>query len=389
VTHLRVGVICDYAEESWFSMDLVGEMLCAELDARHCAALRVTRIRPAFVRRFSHPGWGGRGMRVRFNADRALNRFFDYPRELRRLRGDFDVFHVVDHSYAHLALELDGSRTIVACHDLDAFRCLLPGQNRRSVPLRMMARRSLAGMRSAARVCCSTNVARTALAASGLVQADRIVLLPYGVHPAFSPRPNRAADDEIARLLGPADPDSIELLHVGSTIARKRIDVLLRIMAATRASFPKLRLIKAGGTLTAEQARLASELGVRDSIEALPFLEAAVLAALYRRAAMVLITSESEGFGLPIIEAMACGTPVISSDIPELREAGGAAASYCPMGDVPAWRSALCAMLNERAANSAAWAERCAEAISQASRFSWAAYADACALLYRELANRK
>src|ERR1700751_6083303 len=125
-------------------MDLVGEMLCAELAARHSARLELTRIQPAFVRRLSRAR-GERGVlrrfdSARFNVDRALNRFFDHPRALRRLRGGFDVFHIVDHSYAHLVQELAGARTVVTCHDLDAFRSLLAsGAERRSLPFRMMA----------------------------------------------------------------------------------------------------------------------------------------------------------------------------------------------------------------------------------------------------------
>ena len=368
-------------------MDLVGEMLCAELQRRHSAALDVTRIRPPFVRRLSR-AVAADGLRARFNADRALNRFFDYPRALRRLRGGFDVFHIVDHSYAHLVHELRGPRTVVTCHDLDAFRCLLgDAAERRSVLFRAMARRILGGMRKAARVFCDSLATRDALVSNALVSPDRLVVIPNGVHPACSPRPDEAADAAAARLLGPADPAAIEILHVGSTIPRKRIDLLLRIVAAARAKFLNLRLVKAGGALNADQQRLAQVLGLEDSIITVPSVEPAVLAALYRRTALLLLPSEAEGFGLPLVEAMACATPVIASDIPVLREVGAGAAVYCAVADVPAWSAALAAMLHERAANPERWAPRRAAAVSQASHFSWAKYADCCAALYREIAS--
>jgi glycosyltransferase involved in cell wall biosynthesis len=375
-------------------MDLVGEMLCAELAARHSARLEVTCIQPAFVRRLSRAR-GERGVRrrfdpARFNIDRALNRFFDYPRALRHLRGNFDVFHIVDHSYAHLVHELAGARTVVTCHDLDAFRCLLAsGAERRSLPFRMMARRTLAGMRKAARVCCDSLATRDALVSNALVSPKRLVVIPNGVHPACSPRPDEAADPAAARLLGPGDPAAIEILHVGSTIPRKRIDLLLRIVATARAKFPNLRLVKAGGALDADQQRLAQALGLEDSIITIPSVESAVLAALYRRAALLLLPSEAEGFGLPLVEAMACATPVVASDIPVLREVGADAAVYCAVADVPAWSTALAAMLTERAANPERWAARRAAAVSRASHFSWATYADRCAALYREIASHE
>ena len=397
MTRARLAVICDYAEEQWPSMDLVAEMLCAELRARHSESFEVTRVQPRFVRRLSRAAAGGGRVgnsRIRtalFNADRALNRFVDYPRALRRRRGDFDIFHIVDHSYGHLALELDGARTVVTCHDLDAFACLLASgaAGRRSVPMRLMARRTLAGMRRAARVCCPSAATRDALAANALVPPARVAVIPNGVHLAFSPQPDAAADAAIARLLGPADPSVIEILHVGSTIPRKRIDLLLRILAGVRAQLPAVRLVKAGGAFTADQLALADALGVRGSIVAMPFVEPPMLAAVYRRCALTLLPSDSEGFGLPLVEAMASGTPTVASAIAALREVGGDAAAYCPAGDAPAWSATVAAMLRERAADPARWAGRRAAAVGRAASFSWSAYADRCAAIYRELADGK
>ena len=57
------------------------------------------------------------------------------------------------------------------------------------------------------------------------------------------------------------------------------------------------------------------------------------------------MTSEAEGFGLPIIEALACGAPVVASDLPVLREVGADACTYAPVGDVPAWVEAVTSVL--------------------------------------------
>ncbi len=86
-----------------------------------------------------------------------------------------------------------------------------------------------------------------------------------------------------------------------------------------------------------------------DALVQLPFLERPQLAALYRRASVVVLPSDREGFGLPVVEAMACGTPVIASDIPALREVGGAAALYCPPGDVGQWAETLAQLQREQA----------------------------------------
>src|SRR5262249_46580552 len=118
----RLAILADYPEEGWPSMDLFAEVLLRQGAA--AGPLRVERVCPPFRRRFTRlPVLGRRG--IAFNADRLLNRFCDYPRQMRRQRSAFDFFHLCDHSYAQLLHELPPDRTGVFCHDLDTFRCLL------------------------------------------------------------------------------------------------------------------------------------------------------------------------------------------------------------------------------------------------------------------------
>src|SRR5437016_5468708 len=124
---LRLGLICDFAEENWPSMDLVADMLWHQLQARAPDYLCPGRIQPRMVRRFRRLPLFGYNRFAR-NADRLLSRFWDYAHLVRRQRDDFDCFHIADHSYAHLVHVLPGDRTGVYCHDLDTFRCLLEPQ---------------------------------------------------------------------------------------------------------------------------------------------------------------------------------------------------------------------------------------------------------------------
>lgn len=380
----RLAVICDYREENWPSMDLIGEILSEGLQEGHADTLSASRIRPAMRRRFSRDGsFAGK----LFNTDRLLNRFYDYPRALRRMRQEFDLFHIVDHSYSQLAHHLPRERTVITCHDLDTFRCLLnEREEQRPFWFRGMNRRIMSGLRRAARVACASHATRDELLAHELVEPERAVVVQNGVHPSCSPSPNEAADAEAARLIGPLDiAGGVEILHVGSVAPRKRIDVLLKVFASARREFPGARLIRVGGALTAEQEMLAQRLGCAEAIVSLPFLDRDVLAAIYRRAGVVLQPSEREGFGLPVVEALACGTPVIASDLAALREVGGDAALYCPVGDVPAWTEALAQLLSEREARADSWSNRRAAAIAQAAKFSWSAYVEGMLNLYREI----
>lgn len=381
----RVAVVCDLREENWHSMNLVADMLLAGTSGGGGGGVGVetARLCPPLRRRFSRAAAGRR-----FNADRLLNRFWDYPRHLGRRRGEFDLFHVVDHSYAQLLHHLPAGRAVVTCHDLDAFRCLLdPAAEPRPPLFRAMMGRVLSGFRKAARVACDSEATRDELLAHKLLPPGRLTVIPNGVHPAFRPAAEPRADAAAARLLGPANGAAVELLHVGSTIARKRVDVLLRVFAALRERFPAARLVRVGGAFTAGPEALAGRLNVRDAVHVLPYLEPEVLAAVYRRAALVLQPSEREGFGLPVVEALACGTPVVASRLPVLREVGGAegGVEYCPVGDVDAWAEAAGRLLAERAAEPERWAARRAAGLSQAAKFTWEEYAAKTVALYREV----
>jgi glycosyltransferase involved in cell wall biosynthesis len=321
-----------------------------------------------------------------FNADRVLNRFWDYPRFVRDLKSEFDLFHLVDHSYSQLLHELPAGRTVVNCHDLDTFQCLLhPEQEPRSIFFRKMVERSLSGFRKAALVTCDSNATRDELLAHKLIAPECAVVISNGVHPSCSPAADPLADEEAKRLLGQASDDAPDILHVGSTIPRKRIDLLLRIFAAVRKEFQRARLIRVGGPYTFEQMKLVDELGIADAIVVLPHLERNVLAGVYRRAAVVLQPSEREGFGLPVVEAMACGTAVVASDLAVLREVGGEAAIYCNLRNVEKWTDTVAELLTERHQQPERWAQRREAGLAQAAKFTWAEHARKMVAVYQSL----
>jgi glycosyltransferase involved in cell wall biosynthesis len=361
-------------------MDLVSQMLFEEIRRSHSRSIEATLIRPSSLRLFDRIAKGTKAART---ADRGFDRFIFYPRVVWRVRRRFDLFHIIDHSYAHLAHLFPQNRTVVTCHDLDAFRCLIGGggYHRRWYP--MLARRLLSGMQRAAAVICVSRATRDEIVRHGLVDERKLFVIPNGVDPACSHCADPEADRAASQILGPAPRDAIEILHVGSTIARKRIDTLLEMFSRIRNEFPQARLIRIGGAFSPQQERDIDRLSLRNHIVISPFLTRRVLAAIYRRAAVTVITSESEGFGLPVCEAMACGTPVVCSDIPALREVGGGAATYCQVGDVEGWAKTLGHLFAERASSPEKWQKRRTACLDWVSRFSWASNANETAKLYR------
>jgi len=383
MTPLRVAIVCDFAEEQWPSMDLAAAMLLGFLARDHHGRIEARAIRPRFVRRLSRLGNSTGPV---FNADRLINRFVDYPRALCSVRDRFDLFHIIDHSYSHLVRELPPGRAVVTCHDLDTFRCILdPAREHRSRPFRAMVRRIMDGLHRAARVCCVSEATRAAVLVNGLTPPHRAVTISNGVHPAYSPGPGAESDRAAAAILGPPREGVIDLLHVGSTISRKRLDLLLQTFAAVRRAFPAVRLVRVGGPFTPAQAALAGQLGVASSIVVAPFVGVRTLASIYRRATLLLMPSDAEGFGLPVVEALACGTVALASDLPAIREVAGDAIEYAPPANLAAWISAASALLEERTHHPSRWAARRMAGVERARRFSWSEAAARTARLYREL----
>lgn len=329
----RLALLADFPEEQWPSMDLVAEQLLLGLRQHHADRFDTHRACPSFAHPTTHI-LGQRGAAK--NVDRLFNRFVTYPRYARKIGGDFDLFHVCDHSYSQVIHSLPADRTGVFCHDLDTFRCLLePAIEPRPRWFRAMARRILTGMQKAAIVFHTTMAVRSQIEKYALVDPVRLVHAPLGVAAEFFDRNSTDARASSAPTL----------LHVGSCIPRKRIDLLLDLLAAVHKRLPEVRLIQIGGEFTPTQRQQIAMLGIENLITQLHGLNRPALARQYRAASLVLVTSDAEGFGLPVAEALASGAAVLASDIPVLREVGGEAAVYAPVGDVRAWSEKVAELL--------------------------------------------
>src|SRR5262249_37949439 len=150
--------------------------------------------------------------------------------------------------------------------------------------------------------------------------------------------------------------------------------------AAARATVPRLRLVKVGGPWTPEQEVQLNRLDIRAAVTQRTGLSRADIAALYRGAALVLLPSEAEGFGLPVVEPLACGATVLASDLPVLREVGRDAVAYCPVGAVPAWAEAIARLINDPSV-----APNRTTRLSRAALFTWEAHAATIVAAYRRL----
>jgi glycosyltransferase involved in cell wall biosynthesis len=192
-----------------------------------------------------------------------------------------------------------------------------------------------------------------------LLEVEHVSVVPGGVDPAFAP----AADAGRARAaLGLARP---YVLCVASHTARKNLAALAPAARALAAD--GIEIAVAGG----HRPQFAAERGL-DGLRLLGHVPDELLPGLYAGAEAFVLPSRYEGFGLPVLEAMAAGTPVVASDATALPETcGGAALLVSPDGE--AIRAALAALLGDRAER-----ERLrAAGLERAAGFTWDATASA------------
>jgi glycosyltransferase involved in cell wall biosynthesis len=312
---------------------------------------------------------------------------------------DFDLFHVIDHSYSQLVHDLPAGAAVVTCHDLDTFRCVLePERQERPLWFRLMTERILSGFRKAAHVIAVSSATRDEILRFGLHPASRVTVIPNGVHPAFTAVPDSAADAELSRLLAGRTGNAFEqsadgksaiwLLNVGSSMRRKRLDLLLRVFAEVRKDVAGVRLLRVGEPMTLEHRELARDLNVESGIVELTSLSREVLAAVYRRADLLVHTADAEGFGLTLIEAMACGCPVIASDLPVLREVGADAATYRAVGDIDDWKQGIVDVLEKQRDLNQRTQQR-ENGFTRAAHFSWAENAANIVPVYQQLLGKE
>ncbi len=263
---------------------------------------------------------------------------------------------------------------VVTVHDCIPERRLWPGNRGRLLLYRAAVWTALRG---AAAVIVPSESTAADVARFYPVRRERIEVVPMGQEARH--RPDEAAVAAALAELGL--PAGGYLLTVGRPRPHKGYAILARALAELpRASRPVwVHVGRPDPRLPDSHAELARELGVE--LRELRDLSDATLAALYGGAALVALPSRLEGFGLPLLEAMAAGAPVLASDIQPFRATGGEVARFVAPGE-RAWAAAL----GEALADSAWQAAARRDGPCQAARFPWSATAERTAAVYARVA---
>lgn len=381
----RVLLVPDLPSENWPSMDRYASRLSDHLlkDHRDFEIALAGPIAPLTVDIPRHTARGSGARAGDFDPEnvgdirRYVERYWSYP---RRIRGQSaDILHVLDHSYAHVVDARRDLPSVVTVHDLVPVLTV----RRRAFGIRprirnALLKRVLRSLEHAKAWIVSTEWMRGELAA-WLRHDERIHVIPYGVDDVFFAPPAESADDFRARIGIPSD--RFVVLHVGSVVERKNIGGLLATVDGVRDAGVPVWLLQVGGSFTEAQR---AEIAARDLQSVVTQVEGASerdLRAAYRAADVLLFPSHYEGFGLPLLEAMASDLPIVTSGAAALAEVAGDAADVIEGRDFEPYVQAVLRLHDDPA-----WASALRErGRARARSFTWAETARRTADVYRAL----
>jgi glycosyltransferase involved in cell wall biosynthesis len=254
----------------------------------------------------------------------------------------------------------------------DAVVTRVPGVGWRT---RLSLRYSLGAIRRVARVIVDSQSARDDFLAQTPYPADRVSVVHPGIDPVFQPPVDREADRHAWGF------DRLTVLHVGHTLPYMNLPGVIGAFGRlVRAYGVDARLVKVG-ELSPGQRALVDRVDLADRVVMLGHVSLRDLQRVYGAADVLLYAPLYAGFGLPPLEAMACGTPVVCSDRGSLPEVTAGAAVLADAEDEDALARAVASVLTDESGR----AERRAQGLTRAAGFSWDATVDGVLAVYRDL----
>lgn len=292
-----------------------------------------------------------------------------------RLRGGAppDVWHVLDGSRAYVAHGLRGAPVVVTVHDIIPWlqaQGRFAGAPATGTAARWLWRRNAGAMR-ASRLICDSECTRN----------DVVDAFVVGRQAAVIPLPLRPQLQALAFADTATSREPGLLLHVGHNGFYKHRAQVLRIFARLERTLAR-QLVMIGPPPTTELLALAGELGVLERVQWLGDADDAVLAGWYRRAAVLVFPSLYEGYGWPVLEAMAFGLPVVCSNAGSLPEVAGDVVPCVAPEDIDGFVAQIEPLLREPARAAAA----SAAGLRRAAEFSSERFAREMVAVYRSAA---
>ena len=344
---MKILLIGNYAHDGQESMKRMSDLFLSSLRA---AGLDAEVMTPPALAGKLLPSGSGLGKWLGY-----IDKFFVFPivlkRRIKQLRGQGGqsvIVHICDHSNAFYTRVLGGVPNIVSCHDLLAIRSGL-GEFPEN-PTRWSGKRFqsiiLKGLNNARHVACDSTATSRDLLRLSTLREDQVSVIPNALNHPYSPMPKDQSNERIRHLLNqnglpPTALSGNFILHVGGNQWYKNRMGVLRIYAGLRKEpgFPALVMVGKPFTTGMQDFVTANQLSAH--VCQVTACDNEDLRALYSRAQALLFPSLAEGFGWPIIEAQACGCPVVCTSGEPFLEVSGGAALLCEAADEQGFAAAL------------------------------------------------
>ncbi len=297
------------------------------------------------------------------------------PLPVEVFTGRVRLFHATDFT---LPPTLPGTRTLLTVHDLSFVRAPETTTPVLKAYLDAVVPRSV---RRATHVLADSQATKGDLVALYDTPAEKITVLVGGVQPEFRP-----VSDPVARAAARERyhiPPNPYIFSVGTVQPRKNYARLIAALAALGSAYEDVHLVIAGGRgwLEGPIYQAVRDHGLEQRVHFIGFARDEDLPALYSDAACLAYPSLYEGIGLPVLEAMACGTPVLTSAISSLPEVAGDAAILVDPYNVDAIADGLRRLLDDAALRT----ELIARGFQQAAKFTWEGAATQLLAIYRQM----
>jgi glycosyltransferase involved in cell wall biosynthesis len=371
---MRVALLRVMAEEHFRSIEVYSEHLI-----RH---LRALSDDIEFVE-VTVPAWSWKNLKIAMPYGRSaslhtlglyLSRWIRYPCSLINIQAD--IYHVLADVYGHLVFFLPRSRTVVTLHSGTprSWRVWNP-----EGPAMWMVDLAFRGLLRSGRVVAVSDHARGELISQTRYPPDRVQVIHHGTEPAFAPLTESLRARMRGNLLQP--DEKYLLLHVGHGARWKNVEMLYRALALLRQAGWPVRLLRVGSLPTPAQAQLIDDLGIESAVTHLSHIDNRELPPYYAAADAFCFPSLYEGFGIPLIEAMACGTPVVCSDLALFHEVCADAAQFADSRSPESLAEAMALILG----NSVHANVLRARGLERAKEFAWERTAYETLTIYRQM----
>ncbi|MDW8290444.1 MAG: glycosyltransferase family 1 protein [Armatimonadota bacterium] len=234
-----------------------------------------------------------------------------------------EICHLVDHSESFLLPCLRARQKVVSCHDLIP---LVEDRLYRSPFSRWWGRYlyqlTVRDLVHADGVMASSHATARELLDRFLLPPEKVKVVYLGVDTAFYTPLIESERQQCREAMG-FRREELVVLHVGSNAPYKNVETVLHVVVRLRDCGHRVRWVKAGEPLPAALRRRVHQLGIAQCVQEEPHVDDSRLRLLYQTCDVLLFPSWREGFGLPVLEALACGTPAVIADTPALNEWAG------------------------------------------------------------------